>query len=97
MKYKSGTCILEMNLMSVNDRKHYSFIVTIEGNKHYKFEGNDYSCPKNWSEEKIASDMFGWAIDSCCDGDYDIQEAVEYENTVGNHNNEDIVKVEICG
>jgi len=85
--YKSGEAIVKFSLLKTTDtRKLYNFIVNIQGNEDFVFNGEDYSCPISWSDEQIASDMFNWALDMSMEGDLDLLNAIAFNEYVGNEN-----------
>ena len=92
MKYKSGTAIVELKYVKKDkEYLHYNFEVIIEDDADYHFVRENYTCPMHWSNEKIASDMMGWALDIADEEDYTLFNAVVFDKNI---TNEDVVLIE---
>lgn len=92
LKFKSGSAIVEMRFVKEDKEYfHYNFQITIEDDADNHFIAENYTCPKHWSHEKIASDMISWALDLADEEDYKLFNAVIFDESIAN---EDVVLIE---
>lgn len=64
-KYRSGDITVEFHHIKTEiGRSEYQIMIRLENEDEIGvLELGDYTCPANWTDEKIAEDLVGWAVD----------------------------------